>query len=99
VTTGDFPPGTLRPIRDPQAEVERLARVRIDPPGRVWGVRHSEGLGLGPERVSVHITGQPFGSRYLACLERDALNSDCDYCEAGGTHTLVYRDTPDWRDE
>jgi len=92
------PSGIIHPIPDPQAEMERLAEARKDPPGRVWGVRHPQGDGLGPGRVSVHVTGHPFGSRFEAALERDALNSDCEYCERG-QHILVYRDTPPWRDE
>lgn len=74
--------------------MERLAETRKDPPGRVWGVRHPDGS------VTVHVTGQPFESRFAAGRERDAMNSDCEYCEPGmSTHALVYRDTPHWRDE
>jgi len=69
-----------------------------DPPGRVWGVRHPQGWGLGPGRVSVHVTGHPFGSRREALAERDACNADCDYCERG-LHALVFRDTAGWSDE
>lgn len=82
----------LRGIRriDPGAEAERLARARLDPPGREWGIRHPGG------RITVHITGQAFESRVTADRERAQCDQDCDSCD-GGTHALVYRDKQPWR--
>lgn len=89
---------TFRPIPDPGAEVGRLARLRNDPPGRVWGVKHNGG------EVTVHVNGHLFESRRQAALERqkyDAGGADCEWCDGKlpPRHTLVYRDTPMWRDE
>jgi hypothetical protein len=84
-----FPP--MRPITDPEAEVERLARERTDPPSREWGVRHPDG------RITVHVTGQAFESHSRAEATREACDRDCGECD-GGTHTLVMRDKQPWRD-
>ena len=93
------PPGTLHPIPDAQAEMERLAAARTRGDRRVWGVRHPQGGGLGPERISVHVTGLPFEIRDAAVAERIQFDADCEYCDAGARHTLAYRDNPPWRDE
>ena len=83
-----FLPGIRR--IDPDAEAERLARARLDPPGREWGVRHPNG------KVTVFITGHAFRSRAEAEAARVECAEDCDSCD-GGAHTLVYRDRQAWR--
>ena len=83
-----FMPGA-REIPDPEAEMERLARERMDPPQREWGIRHPDG------RVTVEITGHAIGSRSEAERIRAECDADCD-CD-GGTHTLVMRDRQQWR--
>ena len=83
-----FLPGA-RAIPDPEAEMERLARERLDPPGREWGIRHPGG------KVTVRIDGHAFPSRLEA--EHAAADQDCEWCD-GGTHILVYRDRQAWRE-
>jgi len=73
------------------AEAERLAAERNDPPSREWGVKHPGG------KVTVRADGHAFLSRLIADGERWNADRDCGEC-AGGTHTLVYRDKPMWRD-
>ena len=83
-----FLPGMRR--INPGAEAERLARARLDPPGREWGIRHPDG------KVTVYVTGQAFESRVSADSERAECDQDCDSCD-GGRHTLVMRDRQSWR--
>jgi hypothetical protein len=85
----NFPPGIRR--INPDEEAARLARDRLDPPGREWGVRHPGG------KVTVFIDGHAFPSRSEAETERTASDQDCDSCH-GGTHTLVCRDRQPWRE-
>ncbi len=81
-----FIPGA-REIRDPQAETERLAALRDDPPWREWGVRHPGG------RVTVRVDGHAFPSRGEAQHEL----AGCDECD-GGPHVLVWRDRQQWQE-
>lgn len=87
------PPGTLRPIPDPQAEMERLAEARKDPPGREWGVRHPTG----------YVTAGGTASRGEVARWCDAWNRDCPHCGPEphriNGHTLAYRDPSPWRDD
>ena len=85
-----FIPGA-REIRDPQAETDRLAWLREDPPWREWGVRHPGGT------VTVRVDGHPFQSRQEAESVRTGCDEDCEWC-GGGPHGLVCRDREDWRD-
>jgi hypothetical protein len=75
---------------DPDEEAARLARQRLDPPGREWAVRHPGG------KVTVRIDGHAFPGRTSADDERIALDGDCEWCD-GGTHALVCRDRQPWR--
>lgn len=96
------PPGTLRPIGDPQAEMERLAEARKDPAGRQWGIRHPSDNSVS---VPAPIGNHPWGSKVEA--ERDMCRRlrCCAYCDCPGcdvdmsAHRLAYRDIPPWRDE
>ena len=80
----------IRPI-DPDAEAARLARERLDPPGREWAIRHPGG------KITVRIDGHAFPGRITAETERAASDEDCEWCD-GGTHALTYRDQPAWRE-
>lgn len=86
----DHIPGA-REIRDPQAEIERLAALRDDPrddpPWREWGVRHPDG------RVTVEVDGHAFPSKTAAQHEL----AGCDECD-GGPHVLVWRDRQQWQE-
>jgi hypothetical protein len=83
---------TFRHI-DPDAEADRLARERLDPPGREWAVRHPNG------KVTVRIDGHAFPGRASAseALAECERSPDCDSCD-GGAHVLVYRDRQPWRE-
>jgi len=76
---------------DPDAEADRLARARLDPPGREWGIRHPS------SGVTVQVDGHAFPGRLSAGEARDECDRDCDFCD-GGIHGLVYRDRQPWRD-
>ena len=91
--TQPVPPGS-RAI-DPQAEADRLAEARRDPPGRVWGVHHPY---TSPQLVTVRVDGHPFPGRAAADEERRKLDGYCEWCESKA-HSLVWRDTPIWNAE
>jgi hypothetical protein len=80
----------IRPV-DPDAEADRLARERLDPPGREWAIRHPGG------KITVQCDGHAYPMRITAERERAASDEDCEWCD-GGTHTLIYRDRQAWRD-
>jgi len=84
-----IPPGIRRV--NPDEEAARLARDRLDPPGREWGIRHPGG------KITVFIDGHAFGSRLSAETERTGRDQDCDTCN-GGPHVLVCRDRQQWRE-
>lgn len=108
-TVDPFTPGTIREIPDAQAEMERLAEARRDPPGRVWGVKHPRlATDLASEDcVTVQADGKPFGTREAAEAECYRLNLESagrrnqGCCYRGVTHRPVYRDPVPpgpWRD-
>jgi len=84
------PHGLFRRI-NPDEEAARLARERLDPPGREWGVRHPGG------KVTVMVDGHAFPGRLSAGEALAECGLDCEWCD-GGPHGLVYRDRQPWRD-
>lgn len=84
-----IPPGIRR--IDPDAEAARLARERLDPPGREWAIRHPGG------KITVQIDGHAYPARITAERELPGPGDECEWCD-GGTHALVYRDRQAWRE-
>lgn len=80
----------IRPV-DPQAEADRLARERLDPPGREWAIRHPGG------KTTVQCDGHAYFSRISAEKDLPAPGDECEWCD-GGPHVLVYRDRRAWRE-
>lgn len=83
----------MTPFRriNPDAEAARLARERLDPPEREWGIRHPGG------KVTVRVDGHAFPGRLSAEMALAECAGDCEWCD-GGTHVLVYRDRQPWRE-
>lgn len=75
---------------DPEEEAARLARQRLDPPGREWAVRHPGG------KITVQCDGHAFDMRITAERELPAPDDECEWCD-GGPHVLVCRDRRAWQ--